>query len=148
MERAMTSIEQTLDDRCARASLDTLLARCHPVEAAYLLGQLRAGAINGKDPVTCLIGHVARLRGQVYDTCGLSTGYNPNPSRSTYQIERWVTAIRPGDTPQNSATALLLEAWLLEWLEAHTLEISAVVLTISDREVTWKSQMKPIRSSS
>lgn len=102
-------------DREARESLYALLQRCHPGEAAHLLNHLHSGRINGRSQRHCLIGIIAGFCGTDYAASGLS-------GVATWPVERWVRAIGPGDVPRNNRCAALLEMWLVEWLEARTLE--------------------------
>jgi hypothetical protein len=107
---------QAYIDREAKASLCALLERCHPAEVTHLLDQLRAGRLDGHDAGACLIGHIASYRGSGYEACGLSRA-------DTWPMECWLWDVQLGDTPETHAQARQLEGWLVEWLEAHTLEI-------------------------
>lgn len=102
-------------DREAKTSLYALLDRCHPAEAAHLLGRLRGGQVDGQSQLSCPIGIVAGFRGSDYAASGLS-------GVPTWPMERWVRAIGEGGTPNNNRFARLMETWLVEWMEQHTLE--------------------------
>lgn len=102
-------------DREAKTSLYALLERCHPAEGAHLLGRLRGGQVDGRSQRDCVIGIIAEFRRTDYAASGLS-------GVSTWPVERWVKATDFGETPCTNRTARLLETWLIEWLEAHTLE--------------------------
>jgi hypothetical protein len=102
-------------DREAKESLYSLLERCHPAEVAHLLNHLHSGRIDGRSQRHCPIGIIAGFRRANYVISGLS-------GVLTWPMERWVKAIGPGDVPRNNRCAALLEMWLAEWLETHTLK--------------------------
>lgn len=55
----------------AKASLTWLLDRCQPQEVAAVLAELRAGRLSGQWEDECVIGIIARGRGQCYRSAGM-----------------------------------------------------------------------------
>jgi len=86
-------------------------------EVAGLLNALRTGKIDGSTyhgECACLVGTVANVR-----------GVNPNTLKCNAHrpAERWFLALRPGNTPSNSAVAKITEQWLVEWIAASEAEV-------------------------
>lgn len=87
-----------------------------PLEVAGLLLALKAGKIDGSTysgPCCCLVGTIARLRGEQWDDLD---GIEADPSRPA---EIWFRRIDEGDTPGNSAIAKLTAEWIEEWITNH-----------------------------
>ncbi len=115
-QRAARIAVPQMSDAAARASLMEVLDQCTPAEVLTVQRELRAGRFEGLSPGSCLLGIVARCRGLRYDDIRLAWGFTT--------IEGWVMiCVNEGMTPENNAQAALLDQWLMEWLEKHTLEL-------------------------
>ena len=92
-----------------------------PREVPALLEALRAGKVNGstyEGECACLVGTVANARGCRYDAL---PELRPDSSRPA---ECWFLGIGTGDTPDTSSIAKLTEAWILEWMAAHPVQVT------------------------
>lgn len=115
-----TGIRVCYDDQAAHRSLTALLDRCQPSEVACVLAELRAGRLSGQWLEDCVIGIVARGRGQDYFSSGLACD-------ETLPFEDWLLALVWGQTPATHPRAQLLESWLVTWLDEHTIEMPVAV---------------------
>ncbi len=107
------------DDVTAYTSLRALLATSTPYEVSSARIALRAGKMHGMSPEHCLLAVIAQARGMDYED------FRPDVLERS-PIESWVMAhITTGMTPANDAHAALLDSWLVEWIEARTLEMEA-----------------------
>ena len=87
-----------------------------PQEVPGLLKAFRNGEIDGSlyrsfNGCACLVGTLARLRDCDYEDI---PGIYPDAGRPA---ERWVSGVRPGDTPETSVVVAITTEWLEDWLE-------------------------------
>ena len=85
-----------------------------PAEVPALLQALREGKVDGSTysgACACLVGTLANARGCDYH--GLAPAIVADSDRLA---EVWFTAIKPGDTPENSQSAKLAAEWIEDWL--------------------------------
>ena len=83
-----------------------------PGEVAGLLAAVREGRIDGsayRGECACLVGTIANVRKVDVDKCGISLN-------SDCPAERFFVRLTPGQTPDNSSDAAIVEGWILRWM--------------------------------
>lgn len=114
--RASYTTDPAVTDETAERDLSRILDQCSPREVMQLRTLLRKGKIDGSSEEACVVAWIARMRGQDYEDMPFAN--------SASVFERWLgSSVRPGQTPENSAQAALLDRWLLAWLDSRTLEL-------------------------
>ena len=103
--------EASLDE--IRRDFWNVLEQATPIEIVAFWKKLRAGQIDGtcyEGDCACLVGTIAKIRGCAYSEL------KPDGSRPA---ERWMLAVRPGNTPENHPAARITERWVMVFLIAY-----------------------------
>jgi len=106
----------------AHESLQAVLADCAPHEVTAVRDAVQRGDFDGRTSMHCLFGIIARERGLSYR--------DVRPSVIP-PIESWVVScVWYGMMPETSEAARLLDGWLSEWLDEHTIELAPAPIAV------------------